>query len=610
MTDTQNKEMIRINLVKILKELLNDEGTVDISMVKNYTDTYDNLVNELRDNETLRGLMSQAMVPRLIRRMEKISDKDRENMTAATLSGLLVKEHEEDINEDYPYSKTRIIETLVGFQGDDEPDLNNILSDPLLVTAVVIANKMVEKDLSNADWIKVFSKAVNQIQDAIIRQIIAAKVQVVPLVGDLTFPDKTKAGELTQNVKNKRAFGLGENPNPEMAAMLNPALGMTDAQQEGYYKELLMLSELISPKDKTSTQNLENAFKYAGFKVGEVESTEPKQGSGDGDDELSGDDQIIDEVGEVDEVDTDVSQELKITKEQWEQAQKEIKDAAERIEKLEFDLNAEETREEEAQTKVLTLNKRVLQLETEATQSKKTVEDLNKQVVHLQNTVKTREETIEKLEERLRLLPETDEEEEEEEDDEEEKTPKDYKGLATAFLIQYLGVPDNIVKLTKDWIEFYADNSTDPIFTNYISVLKGDDDDDDDDDDEPTLEEVLHAGLSSLIVTHEKIGVMRPPSYNEVAEVTLDHNKILELWEAAIGIDDKPKKGDLVIQKAALGPKGKEMAKNIKALLSAKIESSLPKQQPRLTQQINTSTERRRSRQKRNSRKDERVLIW
>lgn len=321
MTETVETDIVRPSLVDILKYLVDILEGITITnntdtLVKIYMEPYNLLVKRLDEEKELRGLMSQAVVPDLIQKMAKISKKNKNEITLDHLYNQLTNPTKDNPPQaDYPYSRTRILEMLVEIHGNSEevilsslpsslpppppPPKANLakFKDPLLGAAVRIADNMakggkVKLELGNPEWVQKFSTAVNQIQDVIVRHMIFAREHLIPLMGDDSIPTPEVALLLSKDVKETRALGLGENPNPEMAAILNPALVMSKEERGRYLRELGLLSSLISPQqDIDWDKKLKGVFGYAGFEFSEGDGGAVD----DGDGEIGGDDGDVDD---------------------------------------------------------------------------------------------------------------------------------------------------------------------------------------------------------------------------------------------------------------------------------------------------------------------------
>ena len=211
-----------------------------------YSDIMSKLAKLLAENETMRLWMSQAIIPGLVRRMDDRRHPPKDPSSPDELWDLLMRESS-DISPDYPYPSTRVVEAALGY--DTDSDLKTMIldvegtNDPLLVSAVTIAmsprvyGKAFVLKRKDRAWSKLFSEAVNYIQDALLRDIIARRL--VSVVG------VTVGGSVDDPTKH--FVGGGENPYPEMAAMLNPTLVMTPEQQQGRRLRMKLLETLISP---------------------------------------------------------------------------------------------------------------------------------------------------------------------------------------------------------------------------------------------------------------------------------------------------------------------------------------------------------------------------
>ncbi len=219
---------------------------------------YSEIINELAEllaaNETMRSAMSQAIIPGLVRRMDDRRYSPKDPSDHGELWDLLMRESE-DISPDYPYPSTRVVEAALGYVGGFELETMILeeggTNDPLLVSAVTIAmnqrvyGRIFRENRGDRAWSKRFSVAVNYIQDALLRDVIARHPRTVSVVGDVTVPGSVDAGDPIT-----RFVGGGENPHPEVTAMLNPTLMMTTEQQQDRRLRMKLLQALISPPDR------------------------------------------------------------------------------------------------------------------------------------------------------------------------------------------------------------------------------------------------------------------------------------------------------------------------------------------------------------------------
>ncbi len=550
-----------------------------------YKQPQDDLVQILIDHADASSLMSQIVVPRLIRRISTIPEEKRKTMDLTflwkELYGKLEKEG--DLNEDYPYTQTQIIEAFLGIQEDSKNSLKTSwkyvteFGDPLLVTSVIIANNLTDDSkgkLNDPEWVGKFSKGVNLIQDIIIRHMIYAKTKVIPLVGDRTVPTTEKGKDISDEVKKTRALGLGKNPTPEMAAILNPGLAMGEKEQKQYHRELVMLSELITPERNLWHRSVKDAFENAGFAVSSAEvGDEAERGK----DALS---KIIEKTGD--------------------------KELFEQFQALQRDLASQKTSYEE---KIRKLEKSLEEVQTESNARGNRIKEL---LLEKKNMVTDLEDLTTKVGDLRQELSKA------EAPSEEPEVVVDFASRARVFLIEYLGVKNNIFEFTKGWMELYALEPKNKIFKSYqkgIDINQADD--------------VLRIGLSSLITGNEVIGVRRQSkAYLEPEKkagrrstkpnVILTHTELITLWKAKKPKADAPvdteKDRDLIILKPKLGSEGEKLAEKIKSILENKISSSFPLYRPQLnSNDITTTTTvvsstRRRIRQR--NRTDERVLMW
>lgn len=602
MTDTTISKMSDPDLLTVLKKVSTNVNQKDDVLKKIYLDEYNTLMGLLGKNkQNIRGLMSQAIVPRLVQKMAKISKGDKQ--TKEALKTELTK-YISNATSDYPYARTQIIEVVTKLR-NKEKDLIFKFNDPLLVTAVRITNALMKngkmKFIKPTDR-QAFSSGVNQIKDLIVRHIILAKAGVIPMVGDATMPD-TKAERQAAKADSKiRALGLGENPNPEVAAILNPGLVMEGDEQKQYHRDLAMLAELISPKEPKNLthRSVGDAFKNAGFEydaevtAGEVKNSTNTILQGYGGDDSAGLEEDLNVL--VEDVEKGVG----------------VKQTA-TIKALRLKLNTANEELEEAQAfseemakQVRTLEKEKKQLKTELSETKSAaaaqqIAELNKQIIE-------KDEIIAELESKAPVV---------------EKPKVDFANRARVFLIEYLGVKENIFEFTKKWMELYALKPKNKIFTPYqtgIDIKRGDD--------------VLRIGLSSLITGNEIVGIRRQSkAYLEPEEkvgrrstkpnVILTHDELITYWKAKKPEGDAPvdteEDHDLIILKPSFGIEGEKLIEEIKLALGENITSSLSTTQsfsfyqPRLNNNNTstttpTTTTRRRRRQR--NRTDERVLMW
>ena len=582
MGDVEKDPKVDDWLKKVLKNVSTKSGGGDGKKLKKaYQEIYTTLVKTLKDKTAdLSGLMSQAVVPRLIRRMANIPKNQRS--TIENLRNVLVGNPEDNISADYPYSRTQIMETYTRIQDDGVYQLKSIMQNPirfgnpLMGAAALIADKMVplEEDvlLGNSDRIQKFSMRVNLIQDVIVRHLIFGQVFAVPLVGDATLPATTEARRVAKADSKKRALGLGENPNPEMAAMLNPGLVMDPKDQREYLKELGMLAELISPEEASYNKSARDAFKNAGFAFSKEDLTkEVKRGKKGAADE-------IDRTGSVSKTTYEASSADR---------EEELKEAQ--------DFSKEMTRQ--------------------ATELQRELDAANEKLQQQDAAFRKQTNILKKLQAGKGAPPEP----------KLEKTV-DYTRLAHAFLIAHLGVDQEIIELTEKWMKLYALEPTHVLFKKYLDIytdtrdaaikLGKATDDAQKDVIKAALtkrtNQVRTYGISSLMVGHEEIGVRRLKFYNPKKNVVLTHTKMIKIWakEASINKNDRPNEADLLILTAHLGPAGQKLIKKMNAALTEIISSSIPESSNTLFFSNNTEPTERRRRRRQKNRTDEQVLMW
>ncbi len=577
---------------------------------KAYNEVYTALVKAL-DDKNLSGLMSQAVVPRLIRRMANIPKIQR--VTTDNLKTVLEGNPEDNISVDYPYSRTQIMETYTRIQNDDVFVLGPIMEnpirygDPLLGAAALIIDKTVPLSqgefLGDSDRIQEFSMRVNLIQDVIVRHLIFSQAHLVPLVGDATLPVDEDDWEEAKKDSKKRALGLGENPNPEMAAILNPGLVMGDKEQEEYHRELVMLSSLISPGTASFDKSIGDAFKYAGFERSEAEVAE----------EVKDGQEAIKKIVKKTKV---VPSELVAAVNADQQAQ--LEEVTKQAEELEIEKESLESELDEANEKL--------------EEQQKTLSDLtDKMIIEEASTASALAQVLEaKLE--LETLHEAFRELKAGKGAPEPKLEKtvDYTRLAHDFLISHLGVDQEIIELTEKWMELYALQPTHVLFTKYLNAYKNTRDaairlaKATTDAQKGVIKTALTKktksvrtyAISSLMAGHEEIGVRRPKFYNPKKNVVLSHTDMIKMWAEADDIedDDKPEEADLVTLTAHLGKEGRALIEKMDTALAKikNISSSITESPNTLffpDSVINAPTERRR-RHKQKNRTDKRVLRW
>ncbi len=569
----------------VLTDVINKSGGGDGKKLKGaYSEIYKGLVAKLKDelkNEKptkLSGLMSQAVVPRLIRRMANISKNER-GTTKDLRSVLVNKPVDNIISADKPYPRTQIIETFVRIQEADNINLGKILKDPigfgnpLLAAAVLIAHMAVPEgkiDLEKPAWIQKLCLRVNLIQDVIVRHLIFAGALVVPLVGDATMPTTPEARDIANANLENRALGLGENPNPEVAAILNPALVMGETAQKEYSRELGMLTELISPPGVL--YNSAAAFENEGFAFSKADL--PKTGK-DGDGGLPSQD----EEKEALQIKLNAAnKKLETQKQQLQQMQKTFSDLEEKL--------------------------------TEAVESTK--EATGKSLA--------RDEEFEKLKEEFMLLTATLMASEAVKGTPEPKleTIVNYNLMGLEYLMSYLGVDIKIPDLVANRYELDA-----------LTTTK--------EEDNPINKEI-DIMLGDLIQGNERLTIRRKNEKKRTYAIpkeedrrtyvvkSLRHDEAIIAWRGFLGDtikdDNKPKSGDLIYVRALVdATKYRVVKEKLDAdLEQARAAAAAKKKETKLdipsdsnsNSSISYKIERtqHRRRRRRNQTETERVLLW
>ncbi len=584
MTDADVITMSAADIKAVLNEVV-PGGDAEAAQ-KIYGESYRELMETLRkdDEGNIRGLMSQAIVPRLIRQMAKIPQKKR--TIESELKDELTLEADRDITPDYPYARTQIIEVWAKIKTGKDLNLYEIFKDPLLVTAVEMTNTLMgekARELNTQIKRKEFSLGVNKIQDVILRNMIQDEQGVIPMIGDTTSSNEEGS-----------AFGFGENPNPEVAAILNRGLVMDGADQKQYHKELATLAKLISPKEQNNLviRSVKDAFVKVGFEIDKDELTEDIQVSKDiltgivDPDTLEIVENLIEDVAGIEEakgqtVIGGLKASLETAGETIEKLKKHIRTARKEFDEDVIKIKELELENEERGTALKEFKKERKEAQQREKQYKKIIADLNEQL--LLSGIKEKEE--------------------------EEEAPTDYNTEAMLFLIGYLGVSDNLFKFTKNWMELYALKQDHKMFSVYREDFKK---------KPPKSKAILTLGLSKLIAGQEYVSVRKSPKFNPPPKkkpVKITHKDMIAIWP---DVDHRPTREDLIVVKvnAKLTDEAKNIVENFKEALRKHKQDLLSSTkivtQPFPTRHagfdnISSTTE---SRRRRRNKKDERVLIW
>ena len=548
MAETVLINIVEPGLANILKDIITDTDT----LVETYLEPYNLLVKDLSENEEVPGLMSQAVVPDLIQKMAKISKENKNNeITLEYLYNQLTSPTKDNPPQaDYPYSQTRILEMLVEIHGNPKdiptPPKANLtkFKDPLLAAAVRIADNMTtgnEANLGNTKWVRKFSTIVNQIQDVIVRHMIFAEVHLIPLMGDDSIPIPEIASVLSKDAKETRALGLGENPNPEMAAILNPALVMSKEERGRYLRELGLLSSLISPQqDIDWDKKLKGVFSNAVFEFSEAEGG----AVGDGD--------VLDFGGRDDLLDDD-------PRKKPSSAELENAELVQEIVSLKMQLAdnlAARAKVGELEANALKYKERILQMEMQ-------IVGLDEAAIKLGTTnteLKNKVSALEQQQKQQSGTPST-----AKPAPAEKKVEVDYTLAALTYLISYLGVEDQIPLLVTKWLEI-----------NALDKLS-----------EKDSKKKIRDELSGLIQGNERLMILRKRNKAYIIPFSgkgkernytaaLSHKEIIEAWAAAaldqknkLAIKGLPLKADLVFMKMQLKD-GKQLNDNLAEILKNK----------------------------------------
>ncbi len=608
MTTTVETEIVRPGLADILKGITTKKpgALVDI-----YMGPYNLLIESLGKDKKLRGLMSQAVVPDLIQKMAKISKKKKEEITLDYLSYELVSRKiltkDAPPQADYPYSQTRILEMLVGIREGVKDDANlKKFEDPLLMVAIRIGNNMIGDDevkLEDPNWVQNFSKAVNQIQDVIVRHMIYARANLIPLMGDDSIPTTpVEASSLSPAVKETRALGLGENPNPEMAAILNPALVMSKEKRGRYLRELELLSSLISPQQENNIdinwdKKLKGVFGYAGFEFSEAEDgpvvRDDDFGGGDVDDDESAyQSPRGDKPPTLEEINQELFDEIQSLRRKMLQDETESLAAWARVGVLKSKAVESEEKILQMQMQILGLDEAAIKLET--TKAELEIQLAREKKEHeaaLTKCVDTREEIqkfnatiVANLNDQIRILnaekenlkkhvtllqttasgtPGTAKPAPAEKKKEELKT--DYNLKALEYLIDYLGLDAKIPPLVAQWFEL------DDLTTKSDNIRAN-----------------INIDLSNLIHGRESLTIRREiktedehdyetptdEDYEPIV-IPLKHVAVIEAWRNLLSKEKneevKPTATDLIYVNVAINP---ENADALKKELDVKISAA------------------------------------
>ncbi len=519
-----------------------------------YKKIYNTLVKKLEDKTSdLPGLMSQAVVPRLIRRMANIPKIQRSDI--ANLRAMLVGNPEDNISADYPYSRTQIMDAYTRIQDEVVMSLRRILKDPiefgnpLLGTAVLIADKTVPAErrevfLGDSDRIQEFSMRVNLIQDVIVRHLIFGQSRLVPLVGDETLPATEKKRDKAKKDLKKRALGLGKNPNPEMAAILNPGLVMDQEDQKKYLKELGILAELISPEEATYNKSVLDAFQNAGFAFSQADLNEEVK---------RGEKGAIDEIKETGSVSGPTYLAGSADRDALEAAQAFNEEMARQVREL-------ETEKESLQLELKKADKKL----------KKREEAFREQAAMLKKLQAGKGPPAEpKLEKTV-----------------------DYNLMALEYLVGYMGLDAKIPGLVAKTYEL-NDVSSDP---------------------KESIKKEIDTMLGDLIQGNEKLMIRRkntdkgtyaaPRKGTKLIVKVLTHEDAINAWRSTLKKSAKPELTDLIYVRALVDKKKAEK-------LTEKLDKALRKAKT-VSSSINYTIERTQHKNGRKKiRKDtEKVLLW
>ncbi len=595
MTDAALSKISPVDLPAVLDEVVAG-GDVDAGD-KIYKKLYKKLMETLvKDSGNIRGLMSQAIVPRLIRKMAKISPKEKRTDESLLKAELL--KADEDVTPDYPYARTQIIEVWAKLQKGEGPSLYKIFKDPLLATAVVITNALMGENARNLNTQgkrEKFSKGVNKIQDVILRNMIQNEEGVIPMIGDKTLPAEGVEKGWKKKKKERSAFGFGENPNPEVAAILNPGLVMNRVEQKQYHKELATLARLISPKESKNLliRSVKDAFVKVGFEIDGNEVTKDVLES-------------VSILTKTDGVEPELVESLIVDVTEIEEARGQtvigglkasLETAGKTIETLnrhivtarnEYDENVKKIKELELENK---------DRGTEMKEFKDERKEAQQREIQYQKTIANLNE---------QLLLSGIEEDDEDEVKEEEEAKTDYDTEAMNFLIRYLGVKEDIFKFTRNWMELYALKPTHAFFDEYRKDFK-----------KPPKSKIIQTlGLSKLIAGQEYVSVRKSPLFIQSTKkpVKFTHKDMITNWPK---VEHQPTQDDLIVVNATLSKGAQGIVENIKvaleqhkkALLSSTeiVTQAFPVRHAGFDSIPSTTESRRR---RRRNKKDERVLIW
>lgn len=221
-----------------------EELDINTAIAKFDKEKKDAFVALFKPNSQIAALASQAIIPRIVPRLEaavKLPGARPQNAIDE-----IVSTQSPGIDADHPYSSLLVIQIAMERASVPQAEFDALVetyNDPLLVEAVIVAMEMWQKTFQEKmkdatklkEWLPTFSAAVNIIQDAIMQTLL--QENAIPVTTD-------EGG--TGDGKGTFLGGL-HNPLPQSPVLLNSTMVDTQEKKQERLKLFTLLEKTIAP---------------------------------------------------------------------------------------------------------------------------------------------------------------------------------------------------------------------------------------------------------------------------------------------------------------------------------------------------------------------------